>query len=41
MNDLLFFVAAALVLFGLLFTAAGLAAERGVRYGSRMFRRPS
>jgi hypothetical protein len=41
MNDLLFFVAAALVLFGLLFAAAAIAAERGIHYGSKVMRRSS
>ncbi len=41
MNDLLFFLAAALVLFGLLFAAAALAAERGIHVGARFFRRMS
>jgi hypothetical protein len=39
MNDLLFFLAAALVLFGLLFVAAALTAERGIHHGARFFRR--
>jgi hypothetical protein len=39
MNDLLFLLAAALVLFGLLFVAAALAAERGIHLGTRFFRR--
>jgi hypothetical protein len=36
---MLFYVAAGLVAFGALFAAAGIAAERGVHYGIRLFRR--
>jgi hypothetical protein len=36
---MLFYVAAGLVAFGALFAAAGIAAERGVHYGMRFFRR--
>jgi hypothetical protein len=39
MNDLLFFLSAALVLFGLLFAAAAISAERGIRHGARFLRR--
>ena len=39
MNDLLFFVAAALVAFGLLFAGASIAAERSMHYGSKRLRR--
>lgn len=39
MNDLLFFLAAALVLFGLLFAATALLAERGLHYGSKVTHR--
>ena len=37
--EMLFYLAAGLVAFGALFAAAGIAAERGVHYGMRFFRR--
>jgi hypothetical protein len=39
MNDLLFFVAAALVAFGLLFAGASIAAERSLHHGAKRLRR--
>ena len=36
---MLFYVSAGLVAFGALFTAAGIAAERGLHHSSRFFRR--